>query len=119
MLILRKSMRDLKKGFKEIPSNIQDALDDINKYKFNNPSSGNSNNGYRNTKNQHSRNSAVYSTKSNKGDVKSTVNKSNDKEVVCYGCKEKGHIRPNCPKINNKRASNYVMKSSLFCLSAS
>ena len=128
-------MRDLKKGFKEPPGNIQEALNEINKYKFNNPSSGNSNNGYRNTKNQHSRNSAVYATKGNKNDVKSSEatvnkssggvkqssdeNKSNDKEVVCYGCKEKGHILPNCPKVNNKRASNHVMKSSFFCLSAS
>ena len=30
-------------------------------------------------------------------------NKHNDRnEVECYNCHEKGHIAPNCPKLNNK-----------------
>ena len=135
----RDFMKDLKKGIKMPPNDIQDAMDEINKYRFNNPNQGEFS-GYRNTKNQHTKNSAVFTTKaSSQSDNKQSENDDNShsveasnrsnngekkRDVVCYGCKQKGHIRPHCPnkKVPQQKASNYALttkSSSFFCVMTS
>ena len=132
----KKYMRDLKRAMKPPPTCIQEALDEVNKYRFNNP---NSEGGYRNNRNQFSKNSSVFVAKANKSDADynkaetqpsgdnnikqddedKIENKNNKNDVVCYGCKQRGHIRPKCP--NRKRDANaktYVMRSSFFCMTA-
>ena len=132
--------KDLKKGIKQPPENIQEALDEINKFRFNNPSAEHSG-GYRNSKHQYSKNTAVYAVRGNSekanessdakhdtkhdesyersdtsnGDNASTSSKDK-KEVICYGCREKGHIRPNCPKRKSNKVNNFVTKSSFSIL---
>ena len=116
-------MKDLKKGIKSPPEDIQDALDEINKFRYNNPNQGGDSGGYRNTRNQYSKNSAVYTAQATQSNGTGTDNNQKTggrkQEPICYGCKQKGHIKPNCPnKDKPKSATNYVLKSSFFCLSA-
>ena len=48
-------MKDMKRGYETPPSNIQDALNKVNKYKYNNP-------GEFGRKAQFSKNSSVFAT---------------------------------------------------------
>ena len=138
-------MRDMKRGIEHPPVNIQDALDKVNKFMYNNPSHH-----YKGS-NVHSRNTAVFATtgktlsnsekdkngtaaKDNNPNSDST--KSEDKshagndqsskskgERRCYLCGDPGHIRPQCPQKKNNSQSNkshqYVVKSSFYCFNAS
>ncbi|KAH3901559.1 zinc finger CCHC domain-containing protein SCDLUD_003056 [Saccharomycodes ludwigii] len=41
----------------------------------------------------------IYNKRSNEGFAK---NVSSNKPVVCYNCRQEGHIRPNCPELKEK-----------------
>lgn len=80
-------------GTDRYPDTLLEAKEAVQNYqnKVNRPKTNNNNHNYRNNGNTRNESQSTFAQRGN----------NKHAHLTCNHCKEKGHIRPNCPKLNN------------------